>query len=152
MMLNFLKDTWTTSLGQDQEVDVTSQTGNIVKQNVFIEYRGIATDHFTKRLKSFGAPLQPVITLRKMTTCLPSCLPSKIEKTLKSRVVYKIVCPGCNACYIGQISRHLITRFKEYRYKRNQPVRAHIDKCTHSTPTLNDVKILASASRSLNFL
>ena len=87
-----------------------------------------------------------------MTTCLPSCLPSKIEKTLKSRVVYKIVCPGCNACYVGQISRHLITRFKEYRYKRNQPVRAHIDKCPHSTPTLNDVKILASASRSLNFL
>ena len=64
MMLNFLKDTWTTSLGPDQEVDVTSQTGNIVKQNVFIEYRGIATDHFIKRLKSIGAPLQPVITVQ----------------------------------------------------------------------------------------
>ena len=59
-----LKDTWTTFLGPDQEVDVTSQTGNIVKQNVFIEYRGIATDHFIKRLKSIGAPLQPVITVQ----------------------------------------------------------------------------------------
>ena len=75
----------------DQEVDVTSQKSNTVKQNAFIEYRGIATDHFTKRLKSIGAPLQSVITLRKMGTFLPS-LKSKIEKSLKSRVVYKIVC------------------------------------------------------------
>ena len=136
---------------KDQEVDFTSQKSNIVKQNIFIEYRGIATDHIIKRLDSIGAPLQPVITLRKIKTCLPS-LKSKIEKTLKSRVVYKIVCPGCNACYVGQTSRHFITRFKEHRYKRNQLLRAHLDKCTHSTPTLNDVKILASKSRSLNFL
>ena len=132
---------------KDEEVDFTSQKSNIVKQNIFIEYRGIATDHIIKRLDSIGAPLQPVITLRKIKTCLPS-LKSKIEKTLKSRVVYKTVCPGCNAYYIGQTSRHFITRFKEHRYKRNQPVRAHLDKCTHSTPTLNDVKILASTSHS----
>ena len=97
------------------------------------------------------APLQPVITLLKMRTCLPS-LKSQIEKNLKSRVVYRIVCPGCNACYVGQTSRHLITWFKEHKYKRNQPVRAHFDKCTHCTPTFNDVKILASTSRSLMFL
>ena len=54
------------------------------------------------------APLQPVITLLKMRTCLPS-LKSQIEKNLKSRVVYRIVCPGCNACYVGQTSRHLLT-------------------------------------------
>ena len=86
-----------------------------------------------------------------MKTCLPF-LKSKTEKTLKSRVVYRIVCPGCNTCYVDQTSRHRITRFKEYRYQHNQPVRAHYDKCAHSTPTLNDVKIYESTSRSLNFL
>ena len=45
---------------KDWEVDVTSQ-------NVFIEYRGIATDHFIKKLKSMGAPLELVITLCKLS-------------------------------------------------------------------------------------
>ena len=62
------------------------------------------------------------------------------------------MCPGCNACYVGQTIRHFITRFKEHKYKRNQPVRAHFDKCTYSTATLNGFKILTSISRSLNFL
>ena len=37
-----------------------------------------------------------------------------IPKFLKSFVVYKFVCPGCNACYIGDTTRHLSTRIKEY--------------------------------------
>ena len=98
-----------------------------------------------------GAPLQPVITFCKMRTCLPS-LKSKIEKDIKSWAVYKIVCPGCSTCYVGQTSWHLITRFKEHRCNRNQTIRAHFDKCTHCAPTLNDVKILASKLCSLNFL
>ena len=85
-----------------------------------------------------------------MRTCLPS-LKRKMEKNLKSRLVHKIVCPGCNVHYVGQTSRHLITRFKEHRYKRNQPVRAHFDKCTHCTLTLNDIKILPSTPCSLIF-
>ena len=96
-----------------QEEDATSQKSNVVKQNVSIEYRGIATDWFIKKLKPIGALLQPIITLRKMSTNLPS-LKSKIEKNLKSQVNYKIVCPRCNACYVSQTSRHLITRFKEH--------------------------------------
>ena len=62
------------------------------------------------------------------------------------------MCPGCNACYVGQTSRHLITRFSERKYKRNQPVRAHFDKCNRDAPTVDDVKILASTSRGLDYL
>ena len=110
---------------KDQIKDVTSQKSNIVKQNAFIEYRGsVVTDHFIKKLKNIGTPLQPVITIRKMRTCLPS-LKCAVKKNLKSRVFYKIVCPGCNACCVGHTSRHLITRFSEHKYKCNQPVRAH---------------------------
>ena len=37
-----------------------------------------------------------------------------IPKTLNSFVVYKFICPGCNACYIGKATRHLSTRSKEH--------------------------------------
>ena len=37
-----------------------------------------------------------------------------VPKFLKSFVVYKFVCPGCNACYIGEKTRHLSTRIKEH--------------------------------------
>ena len=36
-----------------------------------------------------------------------------IPKSLKSFVVYKFVCPSCNACYIGETTRHFSTRIKE---------------------------------------
>ena len=36
-----------------------------------------------------------------------------IPKSPKFFVVYKFVCPGCNARYIGEITRHLSTRIKE---------------------------------------
>ena len=37
-----------------------------------------------------------------------------IPKFLKSFVVYKFVCPGCNACYISETTCHLSTRIKEH--------------------------------------
>ena len=37
-----------------------------------------------------------------------------IPKTLKSFVVYKFICPSCNACYIGETTGHLSTRSKEH--------------------------------------
>ena len=33
---------------------------------------------------------------------------------LRSRVVYKFVCAGCNACYVGETSRHFKTRVREH--------------------------------------
>ena len=37
-----------------------------------------------------------------------------IPKFLKSFVVCEFLCPGCNACYIGETTRHLSTRIKEH--------------------------------------
>ena len=38
----------------------------------------------------------------------------KIPDDLKSLVVYKFNCAGCNSCYIGETTRHLATRIKEH--------------------------------------
>ena len=36
------------------------------------------------------------------------------NKYLRSLVVYRFLCPGCNAGYIGETTRHLTTRIKEH--------------------------------------
>ena len=47
-----------------------------------------------------------------------------IPAGLRSRVVYKFSCAGCNACYIGETNRHFATRIRE-------PLAS--DKHSHST-------------------
>ena len=46
----------------------------------------------------------------------------------------------------------LISVIKLKYDKRNQPVRAHFDNRTRDAPTVDDVKILASTSRGLDYL
>ena len=40
-----------------------------------------------------------------------------MPKLLEFFVVYKSVCPGCNACYIGDTSCHLSTKIEEHLEK-----------------------------------
>ena len=37
-----------------------------------------------------------------------------IPAGLRSRVIYKFSCAGCNACYIGQTNRHFATGIREH--------------------------------------
>ena len=37
-----------------------------------------------------------------------------VPKYLRYFVVYRFTCPGCNASYIGETTRHLTTRIKEH--------------------------------------
>ena len=37
-----------------------------------------------------------------------------VPSGLRSRVVYKFVCAGCNACYVGETCRHFSTRVREH--------------------------------------
>ena len=56
----------------------------------------------------------------------------KIPKLLKSFVVYKFVCPGCNACYIGEITRHLSRRIEEHLEKDKElHIFRHLDENHH---------------------
>ena len=35
------------------------------RRMLFIQYRGAITDHFVKKLRDFGAPVKPILTIRK---------------------------------------------------------------------------------------
>ena len=52
------------------------------------------TDNFIKQLKLSKAPIQPVITLQKQKTFLPSLKPN-VNEELRSSAVNKITCLGC---------------------------------------------------------
>ena len=66
-----------------------------------------------------------IVKLKTVT----SSLKPPVDKLLKSRVIYKITCPRCDACYVGATTRHLQTRVKEHRTRKKQTVYKHLEKC-----------------------
>ena len=116
-----------------------------------IQYRGKVTDSYVKRLRLANAPVQPVITLRKLRSFLPS-LKEPVPNNLANLVVYKIQCPSCQACYVGWTHRHLTTRFGEHCTRRAGTVRRHFTQCVNRKATWSDIEILCKTTRCIPFL
>ena len=125
------------------------EASEVRKLMVMINYRGKVSEDYARSLHRINAPCNVIMTLRKLKTVLPSLKPS-VEKFHKSGVVYKLDCPCCNACYVGQTSRHLLTRFKEH-CNRKGPVKSHFLNCKTKLTTEN-VSILHQTSRGENYL
>ena len=49
-----------------------------------------------------------------------------IPKSVKSFVVYKFVCPGCNACYIGEVTHHCQQGLRGICKRIKRPTFLHI--------------------------
>ena len=111
---------------------------------IFVQYRGKTTENYARALHRCKAPCQIIMTLRKVKTVLPS-LKSPVENGMRSGIVYKITCPRCKACYVGQSSRHLQSRFKEH-INNEGPMKKHLRQC-HATTTIEEVEILGSTQR-----
>ena len=69
-----------------------------------------------------------------------------VPQSLRSRVVYKFSCAGCNASYIGETTRHICARVREHLlsdksshvYRHLQSSRACHDSCTAECFTILD--------------
>ena len=116
-----------------------------IRKIVFVGYRGKVSDDFEKCLQRINAPVKMIFTINKLRNCLPSLKPP-VEMFLKSGVVYKISCPRCLACYVGQTSRHLQFRFREH--KRGGPVGNHVKQCCVEL-TKDDITILNATTKSV---
>ena len=110
-----------------------------------VQYRGHATDRFIGKLRKVEAPILPVLTTRKLRSCLPS-LKTQSSTALRSRVVYKITCPGCGSCYVGCTTHHFTLRVQQHRVK-GRPIRKHFDECNEKV-TLKQAEILDSTIRN----
>jgi hypothetical protein len=73
-----------------------------------------AQKKIAQALHKCQTPCSMVMTLRQLKSVTPSLKPP-FDKLLKSRVIFKITCPRCDACYVGQTSRHLKARFSEHK-------------------------------------
>ena len=73
----------------------------------------------------------------------------QIPKFLKSFVVYKCICPGCNACYIRETTRDLSTRIKKHlETDKKSYIFAHLvnNETCKALSTENCFEIIDSAS------
>ena len=88
----------------DNDNETTStNTSPETEVNLVFQYTGILTENLIKQLKCSNGPVQQILTLRKQKRCLPSLKPkdsseeSFVKEQLRSHVLYKLTCPGCQA-------------------------------------------------------
>ena len=91
-----------------------------------MQYRGNPSQLLAAMVRQISGA-QIIFTTRKLKTCLPS-LKNSFARELRSKVVYKLTCSGCNSTYVGQTVRHLATRVDEHR-KEDSPVGQHLLEC-----------------------
>ena len=111
-----------------------------------INYRGKPTEQLAKSFKKLNAPCKLIMKTKKLKSVLPTLKPT-VPEMLRSAVVYKIVCPGCDASYVGETSRHLQQRLREHLGKSGT-IRKHIEYCQPSLSLENfdkNVSILATS-------
>ena len=135
----------------ETSVPSTEEATTTRKHMLLIQYRGKCTEVYARALHRIDAPCTVVMTLRKLKTVMPSIKPP-VEKALRSGVVYKLSCPGCQACYVGQTIRHLQSRFREHQ-RPSAAMTQHLVKCESELGNedrrlkLEDTEILASTQR-----
>ena len=116
-----------------------------------LQYRGRMTDNLTRQLSRLeNVKITTALTLRKLKTLTPS-LKTSVPKQLRSRLIYQIECPGCQASYVGYTVRHLKDRFSEHG-NIIKPVGKHFNQCIGGKPLLGDVSILQTSCGSKDFL
>ena len=122
-----------------------SNENQLPKSTFAIQYR----TNFIKQLKKLGAPIQPILILRKLKMALPSLKPP-LKKELRRGVIYKITCPRCNSCYVGQTRRHLITRFNEHKNKKDGAVKSHFWNCVKEKASFEHIEVIDTTTKSLD--
>ena len=120
------------------------------KKLFFIQYRGFETSKYISKLIEVGAPIVPVMTMRKLKTSLLS-LKAPIPKILSSNVIYQINCSRCDSCYVGITTRHVITRCLEHRSK-TESIKSHLVNCNKELCKEPSIKILARSHRGVMHL
>ena len=79
---------------------------------LFLQCRDKVTKEHVGAKDKLNTPCKVILTLHKLKTVLPS-LKVPVDKSFKNRVVYKLLCPRCQACYIVQTDQHLLKWFKQ---------------------------------------
>ena len=117
-------------VSQQQDSTVDEKNISYVKLPYIGEYSKSVQDKIFSLCFNFckDTNIKIVYTSKKISSFFsPKDL---MPRALRSGVVYQFNCAGCNACYVGQTTRHFDTRVHEHLYKKSQPssVYKHLDK------------------------
>ena len=118
-----------------------------------LPYTGKYSDIVQKKIKSLSTDFCKDLNLKMVFTSFKIkqmfSTKDKLPDEIKSNVVYKFCCASCNACYIGETTRHLSKRIDEHlRTDKNSHIYKHLQgdlKCFDSS-NKNCFSILDSAT------
>ena len=98
------------------------------KIRLFVQYRGKYTEEYAQALRRIKSHYRVIMTMRKLKTDLPSLRPP-VEKMVRSNVMYKLTCPRCESCYVGQTRRQLQRRFSDHVSNIEGPMKTQLQSC-----------------------
>ena len=102
------------TIKENTNIDHNNNSASYYKLQYIVSYSSSTKKKIYELCKTFckNTNVKIVFSPFKLQDLFPSkdCLPV----ALKSFVVYKFTCAGCQSCYIGETKRHLPTRIKEH--------------------------------------
>ena len=109
--------------------------------SIILEFAHLKFQRFLRPLPPLCKVVFSTFKLRNMFSVKDS-----VPQSLRSRVVYKFSCAGCNASYIGETTRHICALVREHLlsdksshvYRHLQSSRACHDSCTAECFTILD--------------
>ena len=93
----------------------------------FLEYRRLYSDELMNEVRSVTSRISLIFVTRRLKSVMSSLM-DRIPEELKIRVIYKLDCSGCHACYVGMTCRHLKTRLARHQ-RDDAPVKQHLWEC-----------------------
>ena len=81
------------------------------------KYSNIAQIKIQNLVKTFCKGIDVKIVLRPFKTCKKFSYKDPLPFHLQSFIVYKFICANCKVCYVGETTRHFITRINEHLQK-----------------------------------
>jgi len=117
---------------------VNSNNNNVspfdISNIITIPYLRNLSENISQFLRKCG--LNVVFTVPKKLNCVIKRGKDNIDIFKKTDIVYKINCSDCDAVYIGQTKRHLLTRIKEHQ--ANIRKRSHLVVSKHRSSLSHD--------------
>ena len=115
---------------EDSEKEITVPLNKRYFKLPYIgKYSEITQHNINKIIKKY-CKLTTQVRLAFTTFKIQSLFSTKdpIPNNLKSFLVYKFTCASCNACYIGETTRHFRTRIDEHTHKdKNSHIYKHLN-------------------------
>ena len=126
---------------------VPDEVNDELNLQITLPYAGSKGESMAKEMRKF---VEKVKTKTKLRIAFKArrlgthfTIKDRVEMCHQHNIVYKISCPECNVCYIGESGRRLYERLKEHAGRdKNSHVLQHSIETGHARVDINNIEIL----------